>query len=231
MITSSKHLVVRRALPGIAIASTVAVGALTPAAGASPHAALAAHGLGCVSSFEATVRQGPGPGSLKGTLTLKTTASGRLSGVLVPRHRRHTGRKVVGLAVYGEIRGNSLTLKVATGVNHMTGTGASARAIKSCKDIPRRGTLTGPKQGDAGDWLISKGPVSCRPGGEVTYITRYVKELAFGGYSEEPPPGTYAAEGTPELVGFGEPGFLGETTAIYRVPVLGLICGLSANFD
>jgi hypothetical protein len=224
MIRRSKHLARRRGLPGIGLASAVCLGALVPAAGASPSAAPASAGLRCVSSFEATVRQGPNPGSLKGTLTLKTSASGRLSGVLVLHRHRLRAKRIVGIRVSDTVKGNSLTLVIRSGANRMTGTGTSARPIKRCKDIPHSGTLTGPHMGDTGDWLISKGSVVCRPSGGYTYFETYevlgMQEEVHNYVGEEL---VEVKERINPITGFP------EAIIVTRAP--GFVCGNRANFD
>ena len=36
----------------------------------------------------------------------------------------------------------------------MSGTGVARHKIRSIADLPTRGTLTGPRPGDAGDWAL-----------------------------------------------------------------------------
>jgi hypothetical protein len=56
--------------------------------------------------------------------------------------------------VSGTAHGRTLTLSFQLPAGTMSGTGTARRQIRSSADLPTRGTLTGPRVGDAGDWAL-----------------------------------------------------------------------------
>jgi hypothetical protein len=98
--------------------------------------------------FSADVRSGPDKDlALWGRLAIRLSPSGALSGAVV----RTGGLRV---PVSGTARGRTLTLAFHLPAGTMSGTGTASHKIRSIADLPTRGTLTGPRAGDAGDWAL-----------------------------------------------------------------------------
>ena len=134
----------------IAIASAMCLcGALPIAAfgSTSPHAATATSRTGA-ANFTADIRSGPDQDlALSGRLTMRLTPSGALTGTL-------TGRGGLRVSVTGSAHGRALTLSFQLPAGEMTGTGTASRPIRSTAGFPRKGTLSGPRAGDAGSWEL-----------------------------------------------------------------------------
>jgi len=139
---------------GALIASSALAAAGASASGsATPYAASASHGtLNCTSVFTASIRTGPDSGqSLKGTLVFTVTPSGNVGGTLLARHNG----AVNALPFTGTLAGRSFTLVLHGPSGTITGVGTAKNDVRTCGDIPRSGTLTGP-HGDKGDWTTVK---------------------------------------------------------------------------
>ena len=110
----------------------------------------------CASKgFMETIRSGPDHGvAVKGELVFERVPSGAIGGALT------TGTGVVPFA--GAIDGRSFALALPTPVGTISGAGLAASPVISCRDIPRRGTLVGPRAGDVGDWVtaVSGAPIA-----------------------------------------------------------------------
>jgi hypothetical protein len=105
----------------------------------------------CPTQFEATVQSGPDKGlSLTGVLKLNDEGS-RVAGVL----EAAGGLKV---AVQGRLTGNKIQLTFDLGNNQFINGSGQTQKSKSdlkCVNVTGGGTLSGPKAGDTGDWLIA----------------------------------------------------------------------------
>jgi hypothetical protein len=98
--------------------------------------------------FSADVRSGPDKDlALWGRLTIRISPSGALSGAVV----RAGGLRV---PVSGTAQGRTLTLAFHLPAGTISGTGTASHKIRGLGDLPTRGTLTGPRAGDAGDWAL-----------------------------------------------------------------------------
>jgi hypothetical protein len=98
--------------------------------------------------FSADVRSGPDKDlALWGRLAIRLSRSGSLSGAVV----RAGGVRV---PVSGTAHGRTLTMAFHLPAGTMFGTGTASHKIRSIADLPTRGTLTGPRAGDAGDWAV-----------------------------------------------------------------------------
>jgi hypothetical protein len=95
--------------------------------------------------FVGTVRLGPDAGAVwQGLLTLNVTTDGAISGTL----EEATGT----ISVSGTVTGQSITLVFAfADGKHVIGTGGLNRAINKQPSF-MGGTLSGPSEGDIGDW-------------------------------------------------------------------------------
>jgi hypothetical protein len=99
--------------------------------------------------FSADVRSGPDKDlAVWGRLAVRLSRSGTLSGAVV----RAGGLRV---PVSGTASGRKLTLAFHLPAGTMSGTGTASHKIRTVADLPTRGTLTGPRAGDAGDWALS----------------------------------------------------------------------------
>jgi hypothetical protein len=98
--------------------------------------------------FSADVRSGPDKDlALWGRLSIRLSRSGALSGAVL----RAGGLRV---PVSGTAHGRTLTLAFHLPAGTMSGTGTASHKIRGIADLPTRGTLTGPRAGDAGDWAL-----------------------------------------------------------------------------
>jgi hypothetical protein len=98
--------------------------------------------------FSADLRRGPDKElALWGRLAIRLSRSGTLSGAVV----RAGGLRV---PVSGTAHGRTLTMAFHLPAGTMSGTGTARHVIRSIADLPTRGTLTGPRAGDAGDWAL-----------------------------------------------------------------------------
>jgi hypothetical protein len=98
--------------------------------------------------FSADVRSGPDKDlALWGRLAIRLSRSGGLSGTVL----RAGGLSV---PVSGTARGRTLTMAFHLPAGTISGTGTASHKIRSIADLPTRGTLTGPRAGDAGDWAL-----------------------------------------------------------------------------
>jgi hypothetical protein len=98
--------------------------------------------------FSADVRSGPDKDlALWGRLTIRLSRSGALSGAVV----RAGGLRV---PVSGAAHGRVLTMAFHLPAGTVSGTGTASHKIRTVADLPTRGTLTGPRAGDAGDWAV-----------------------------------------------------------------------------
>jgi hypothetical protein len=98
--------------------------------------------------FIADVRSGPDKDlALWGRLSIRLSRSGALSGAVV----RAGGLRV---PVSGSANGRTLTLTFHLPAGTISGTGTARREIHNIADLRTRGTLTGPRTGDAGDWAL-----------------------------------------------------------------------------
>lgn len=97
-------------------------------------------------NFTGTVRLGPDMGAVwQGLLTLSVAADGTLAGTL----EQPTGETII---VSGTAIGQSITLIFDLGDgNYVIGTGGLNRNIHDHPTI-MGGTLSGPNEGDIGDW-------------------------------------------------------------------------------
>lgn len=99
--------------------------------------------------FSADVRSGPDADlALWGRLAIRLSRSGSLRGAVV----RAGGLRV---PVSGTAHGRTLTLAFHLPAGTMSGTGTASHEIRSIADMPTRGTLTGPRAGDVGDWALT----------------------------------------------------------------------------
>ncbi len=95
--------------------------------------------------FVGTVRLGPDKGmSWKGILKLSVASSGAVSGVL-----ERSG--AASVKVSGTAMGQSITLVFDLGGKYVFGTGGLNRDIRQ-NPTALGGTLSGPAEGDIGDW-------------------------------------------------------------------------------
>jgi hypothetical protein len=98
--------------------------------------------------FSADVRSGPDKDlALWGRLAIRLSRSGALSGAVV----RGGGLRV---PVSGTAHGRTLILAFHLPAGTISGTGTASHKIRSIVDLPTRGSLTGPRAGDAGDWAL-----------------------------------------------------------------------------
>jgi hypothetical protein len=103
---------------------------------------------GSARTFSADVRSGPDKDlALWGRLAIRLSPSGALSGAVV----RAGGLRV---PVSGTANGRTLTMAFHLPAGTMSGTGTASHKIRRIADLPTRGTLTGPRTGDAGDWAL-----------------------------------------------------------------------------
>ena len=111
--------------------------------------------------FSADVRSGPDSGlSVWGGLKVSIARSGQVTGALIP------GGRGQAVPVSGLVAGRSLKLVFhLPGGRLMTGTGTAQRDILRYKMVPTEGTLSGPRPGDHGDWLV------------ITADQRYLQQL------------------------------------------------------
>lgn len=98
--------------------------------------------------FSADVRSGPDKDlALWGRLAIRLSRSGTVSGAVV----RAGGLRV---PVSGTAHGRTLTMAFHLPAGTVSGTGTASHNIRGIADLPTRGTLTGPRAGDAGDWTL-----------------------------------------------------------------------------
>lgn len=132
-------IVIACAAPTASEAATLHCGSIT-----TPRNVQVTHSL-----FTASVLTGPDSAlSLRGRLGYAVNGSGLISGELIPSTRR-------SVAVTGSVTGRDFHLRMRLASGVISGVGRASHTIRSCKDIPSVGTLTGPRPGDTGRWGIS----------------------------------------------------------------------------